>query len=72
MYTNKKQAPRQWYKKFESVMIQQRLKKTTSDHCVFVHKFSDTDFIILLLYVDDMLIVVQELGFQHAEVCFIL
>lgn len=31
--------------------------KTTSDHCVFVKKFSDEDFIILLLYVDDMLIV---------------
>uniref|UniRef100_A0A3Q7IWF6 Reverse transcriptase Ty1/copia-type domain-containing protein n=1 Tax=Solanum lycopersicum TaxID=4081 RepID=A0A3Q7IWF6_SOLLC len=27
------------------------------DHCVFVQKFSDNDFIILLLYVDDMLIV---------------
>ena len=52
-----KQAPRQWYKKFESVMVQQGYKKTTSDHCVFVQKFSDNDFIILLLYVDDMLIV---------------
>ena len=31
--------------------------KTTSDHCVFVRKFSNDDFIILLLYVDDMLIV---------------
>lgn len=31
--------------------------KTTPDNCVFVKKFSDTDFMILLLYVDDMLIV---------------
>ena len=52
-----KQAPRQWYKKFESVMVQQGFKKITSDHCVFVQHFSDNDFIILLLYVDDMLIV---------------
>ena len=52
-----KQAPRQWYKKFESVMGEQGYKKTTSDHCVFVQKFSDYDFIVLLLYVDDMLIV---------------
>ena len=51
-----KQAPRQWYKKFESVMEEQGYKKTTSDHCVFVKKFSDDDFIILLLYVDDILI----------------
>ncbi|CAN1245512.1 Retrovirus-related Pol polyprotein from transposon TNT 1-94 [Linum grandiflorum] len=52
-----KQAPRQWYKKFESVMGEQGYNKTTSDHCVFVKKFEEDDFIILLLYVDDMLIV---------------
>ena len=52
-----KQAPRQWYKKFESVMCDQGYHKTTLDHCVFVIKFSNDDFIILLLYVDDMLIV---------------
>lgn len=52
-----KQAPRQWYKKFESVMEKHGYSKTTSDHCVFFQKFSDSDFIILLLYVDDMLIV---------------
>ncbi|RDX66769.1 hypothetical protein CR513_54431, partial [Mucuna pruriens] len=52
-----KQAPRQWYKKFESVMCEQGYKKTTSYQCVFVRKFSNDDFIILLLYVDDMLII---------------
>ncbi|CAJ2645756.1 unnamed protein product [Trifolium pratense] len=52
-----KQAPMQWYKKFESVMSEQGYKKTTSDHCVFVRKIFNDDFIILLLYVDDMLIV---------------
>ena len=54
-----KQAPRQWYKKFESVMGEQGYKKTTSDHCVFVKWFASDDFIILLLYVDDMLIIGQ-------------
>ncbi|XP_057432549.1 germacrene A acid 8-beta-hydroxylase-like [Lotus japonicus] len=38
-------------------MCEQGYKKTTSDHCVFIKKFADDDFIILLLYVDDMLIV---------------
>ena len=52
-----KQATRQWYKKFESIMAEQGYQKTTSDHCVFVQKFSDDDFVILLLYVDDMLII---------------
>ena len=40
-------------------MGEQGYKKTTSDHCVFVQKFSDDDFIVLLLYVYDMLIVGQ-------------
>ncbi|GKB50538.1 retrovirus-related pol polyprotein from transposon TNT 1-94, partial [Tanacetum coccineum] len=52
-----KQAPRQWYKKFESVIGKQGFRKTFSDHCVFFQRFGDDDFIILLLYVDDMLIV---------------
>ena len=52
-----KQAPRQWYNKLKSVVEDQGYKKTSSDHCVFVQKFSEKDFIILLLYVDDMLIV---------------
>ena len=33
--------------------------KTMCNHCVFVKKFVDNDFIILLLYADDMLIVGQ-------------
>ncbi|KAG7553078.1 Zinc finger CCHC-type superfamily [Arabidopsis thaliana x Arabidopsis arenosa] len=57
-----KQAPRQWYKKFESVMGEHGYKKTTSDHCVFVQMFGEDDFIVLLLYVDDMLIVGKNLS----------
>ena len=52
-----KQAPRQWYKKFDSFIENHSFSKTMSDYCVFVKKFSDNDFIILLLYVDDMLII---------------
>ena len=33
---------------------------TMSDHFIFVKKFGDSDFVILLLYVDDMLIVGQD------------
>ena len=33
---------------------------TTYDHCVFTRMFIDDDFIILLLYVDDMLIIVRD------------
>jgi hypothetical protein len=52
-----KQAPRLWYKKFDSFMVDHGYDRTTSDHCVFVKKFSNGEFIILLLYVDDILIV---------------
>ena len=35
--------------------------KTNSDHYVFVQKFSNDNFIILLLYVDDMLIIGRDI-----------
>ncbi|KAL6327365.1 hypothetical protein AAG906_018967 [Vitis piasezkii] len=38
-------------------MVEHEYDRTASDHCVFVKKFSDEEFIILLLYMDDMLIV---------------
>ena len=52
-----KKAPRQWYRKFDSFMTDQGYHKTQADHCVFVKKFEGGDFLIVLLYVDDMLIV---------------
>ena len=55
-----KQASRQWYRKFDSFMTDHGYSRTTSDHCVFVKKYPDGNFIILLLYVDDMLIVGQD------------
>ena len=48
------QALRQWYTKFDSFMMSHGYNITTSDHYVFTRKFSDDDFIILLMYVDDM------------------
>ena len=38
-------------------MMSHGYNKTTFDYCAFTRKFSDDDFIILLLYVDDMLII---------------
>jgi hypothetical protein len=38
-----KQAPKQWYKKFESFMTDHGYNKTTVDHSVFVKKFIDGD-----------------------------
>ena len=50
----------QWYKKFDFFMENHGFSKTMCDHYVFVKKFGDNDFIILLLYVDDMLIIGQD------------
>ena len=54
-----KQAPRQWYKKFDSFMVGHEYTRTNANHCVYVRKFPNGKFVILLLYVDDMLIVGQ-------------
>ena len=50
-----KQAPRQWYKKFDSFMHRIGFKRCENDHYCYV-KFSNNSYIILLLYMDDMLI----------------
>ncbi|GAA0140720.1 transmembrane signal receptor [Lithospermum erythrorhizon] len=57
-----KQAPRQWYKKFDSFMGEYGFTRTLTDHCVFIKRFSNDDFIVLLLYVDDMLIVGKDIN----------
>ena len=55
-----KQAPRQWYKKFDSFMVDHEYTRTVADQCVYFRRFSDGNFIILLLYVDDMLTIGQD------------
>ncbi|KAH9800564.1 hypothetical protein KPL71_000708 [Citrus sinensis] len=51
-----KQAPRYWYKRFDSFIMSLGYNRLSSDHCAYYKRFEDNDFIILLLYVDDMLI----------------
>ncbi|KAJ0555551.1 putative RNA-directed DNA polymerase [Helianthus annuus] len=50
-----KQAPRQWYLKFDNFMGRIGYKRCDNDHCCYIKKFKGS-YIILLLYVDDMLI----------------
>lgn len=50
-----KQAPRQWYKKFEGFMHKEGFQKCNADHCCFFKRYKSS-YIILLLYVDDMLV----------------
>ncbi|KAL5770994.1 hypothetical protein ACOSP7_015148 [Xanthoceras sorbifolium] len=50
-----KQAPRQWYKKFDSFMSNSGFTRCQANHRCYIKRF-DNSFIILLLYVDDMLV----------------
>ncbi|XP_059638821.1 retrovirus-related Pol polyprotein from transposon TNT 1-94 [Cornus florida] len=50
-----KQAPRQWYKKFDGFMKRHGYNKCNADHCYYFKRFKSS-FIILLLYVDNMLV----------------
>ena len=43
-------------------MVEHGYDRIASDHCAFVKKFSNGEFIILSLYVDDMLIVDRDTG----------
>ena len=52
-----KQDPRQWYLKFDRFMTDQGYSKCHSDHCVYFKRLDDGRYVILLLYVDDMLVV---------------
>jgi len=51
-----KQSSRQWYKRFDKFMKDQKYKRSKYDHCVYLRRLQDGSYIYLLLYVDDMLI----------------
>ncbi|KAH9762162.1 Integrase catalytic domain-containing protein [Citrus sinensis] len=68
-----KQAPKCWYKRFDSFIMSLGYNRLSSEHCAYYKRFEDNDFIILLLYVDDMLVAgpnkdrIQELKAQLAR-----
>ena len=51
-----KQAPRQWYLKFDKFMTEQGYDRCHSDHCVYFKRLDNIRYIILFLYVDGMLV----------------
>ncbi|KAM1263711.1 hypothetical protein ACFX2G_029302 [Malus domestica] len=50
-----KQASRQWYLKFHQVVREYGFTENLSDNCIYM-KVSGSSFIILILYVDDILL----------------
>ena len=51
-----KQAPRQWYLKFDNFITEQGYERCHSDHCVYLKRLDNGIYIILLLYVDNILV----------------
>ncbi|GJY83827.1 putative polyprotein [Tanacetum coccineum] len=56
-----KQSPRQWYKRFDSFMVNQGFSRSVYDCCVYHKKASSGSLIYLLLYVDDMLVAAKDM-----------
>jgi Reverse transcriptase (RNA-dependent DNA polymerase) len=57
-----KQSPRQWYKKFDSFMVNLNFSRSNYDSCVYLKRLDDGDYIYLLFYVDDILIAATNMG----------
>nr|GEU80219.1 Pol polyprotein [Tanacetum cinerariifolium] len=51
-----KQAPKQWHQNFDHAMLESGFKINECDKCVYV-KDTSSGYVILCLYVDDMLII---------------
>ncbi|KAE8691645.1 hypothetical protein F3Y22_tig00110888pilonHSYRG00123 [Hibiscus syriacus] len=52
----KKKAPRCWYKRFDSFIMCLGYNRLNANPCAYFKRSGDNDFVILLLYVDDMLV----------------
>ncbi|GJW84275.1 retrovirus-related pol polyprotein from transposon TNT 1-94 [Tanacetum coccineum] len=56
-----KQSPRQWYKRFDSLMVKHGFSRSAYDCCVYHKKAVPGSLIYLLLYVDDMLVAAKDM-----------
>ena len=66
-----KQASRQWYIKFNTIITSFGFKKNTVDRCIY-QKISGSKFIFLVLYIDDILLAVNDLKIMHETKEFLI
>ena len=59
-----KQASRQWYLKFNDTVLSYGFVEMTVDRCIYM-KVVGSKFIILVLYVDDILFAASDRGLLH-------
>ena len=65
-----KQAPKQWHKKFDDVMLSNGFKINECDKCVYI-KTTHNGYVIVCLYVDDMLIIVSDINHINVTKCML-
>ncbi|SCV69638.1 BQ2448_2661 [Microbotryum intermedium] len=61
-----KQAPREWYRAINDLMVARGYMRATADACLYI-KHSGSSFAIITLYVDDGLIASNDQSFLDAE-----
>ncbi|XP_022858509.1 uncharacterized protein LOC111379383 [Olea europaea var. sylvestris] len=66
-----KQASRQWYHKFHQVITSYSFEANVVDDCVY-HKFSESKYIFLVLYVNDILLASSDIGLLHETKKFLM
>ena len=65
-----KQAPKQWHDKFDQVILSDGFSSVSVDKCVYT-KTSDNEYVIISLYVDDMLIFGSSMNIVHSTKNFL-
>ena len=65
-----KQASRQWYLKFDEVIKKFGFIENKIDNCIYI-KTKGNDFIILVLYVDDILLASSDKNMLHEKKGFL-
>ena len=55
-----KQTPRQWYKCFDSLMVENKFSKSQYDSCVYYQQLKNWNYIYFLLYIDDMFLICKD------------
>ena len=55
-----KQTPRQWYKCFDSLMVENKFSKSQYDSCVYYQQLKNGNYIYIMLYIDDMFFICKD------------